>query len=64
MRDKNLQVKSKLKGHQKRVTGLAFSSVLNVLVSSGADAQVNCILYLENLQDPNLLLGFAQCLFW
>ncbi|KAH7866568.1 hypothetical protein Vadar_022028 [Vaccinium darrowii] len=32
----------KLKGHQKRVTGLAFSNVLNVLVSSGADAQL-CI---------------------
>lgn len=35
-----LKVKIKLKGHQKRVTGLAFSNVLNVLVSSGADAQV------------------------
>lgn len=35
-----LQVKSKLKGHSKRITGLAFSHVLNVLVSSGADAQV------------------------
>ncbi|KAH9322316.1 hypothetical protein KI387_016955, partial [Taxus chinensis] len=34
------EVKSKLKGHQKRVTGLAFSHVLNVLVSSGADAQL------------------------
>jgi hypothetical protein len=34
------QVKSKLKGHQKKVTGLAFSQQMNVLVSSGADAQV------------------------
>ncbi|KAF9619560.1 hypothetical protein IFM89_007387 [Coptis chinensis] len=34
------EVKSKLKGHQKRVTSLAFSNVLNVLVSSGADAHV------------------------
>jgi WD40 repeat protein len=34
------EVKSKLKGHQKRITGLAFSNALNVLVSSGADAQV------------------------
>lgn len=34
------QVKYKIKGHQKRVTGLAFSTVLNVLVSSGADSQV------------------------
>ncbi|KAK4395368.1 protein TOPLESS [Sesamum angolense] len=33
------EVKSKLKGHSKRITGLAFSHVLNVLVSSGADAQ-------------------------
>ncbi|CAA0827363.1 Topless-related protein 4 [Striga hermonthica] len=34
------EVKTKLKGHQKRVTGLAFSNVLDVLVSSGADAQI------------------------
>ncbi|XVE89075.1 hypothetical protein DITRI_Ditri19aG0121100 [Diplodiscus trichospermus] len=34
------QVQIKLRGHQKRVTGLAFSNVLNVLVSSGADAQL------------------------
>ncbi|XLU26069.1 hypothetical protein S245_062135, partial [Arachis hypogaea] len=34
------KVKSKLKGHTKRITGLAFSHVLNVLVSSGADAQI------------------------
>ncbi|KAH0688342.1 hypothetical protein KY285_017933 [Solanum tuberosum] len=33
-------VKSKLKGHSKRITGLAFSHVLNVLVSSGADSQL------------------------
>ncbi|CAI0390933.1 unnamed protein product [Linum tenue] len=36
------EVKSKLKGHQKRITGLAFSTSLNVLVSSGADAHL-CI---------------------
>ncbi|KAF2619993.1 hypothetical protein F2Q68_00042304 [Brassica cretica] len=35
------EVKSKLKGHSKRITGLAFSNVLNVLVSSGADAQMD-----------------------
>ncbi|EPS67565.1 hypothetical protein M569_07208, partial [Genlisea aurea] len=34
------EVKSKLKGHQKRITGLAFSTNLNVLLSSGADAQL------------------------
>ncbi|KAK6248367.1 hypothetical protein QUC31_019932 [Theobroma cacao] len=34
------EVKTKLKGHQKRITGLAFSHTLNVLVSSGADSQL------------------------
>ncbi|XP_024023613.1 topless-related protein 1 [Morus notabilis] len=34
------EVKKKLKGHSKRVTGLAFSFLLNTLVSSGADAQI------------------------
>ncbi|KAI9083185.1 hypothetical protein K1719_034918 [Acacia pycnantha] len=34
------EVKTKIKGHQKRITGLAFSHVLNVLVSSGADSQL------------------------
>ncbi|XVF28270.1 hypothetical protein REPUB_Repub15cG0015300 [Reevesia pubescens] len=34
------EVKTKLKGHQKRITGLAFSNSLNILVSSGADAQL------------------------
>ncbi|XP_038980428.1 protein TPR1-like isoform X3 [Phoenix dactylifera] len=34
------EVKTKLKGHQKCITGLAFSNNLNVLVSSGADAQL------------------------
>ncbi|KAL3839807.1 hypothetical protein ACJIZ3_024398 [Penstemon smallii] len=34
------EVKIKLKGHQKRITGLAFSKTLNVLVSSGADSQL------------------------
>lgn len=34
------EVKTKLKGHQKRITGLAFSHSLNILVSSGADSQL------------------------
>ncbi|KAK6288587.1 hypothetical protein POUND7_000128 [Theobroma cacao] len=34
------EVKSKLRGHQKRITGLAFSTSLNILVSSGADAHL------------------------
>ncbi|GLU01279.1 hypothetical protein SLE2022_185910 [Rubroshorea leprosula] len=33
-------VKNKLSGHSKRITGLAFSQLLNTLVSSGADAQI------------------------
>ncbi|CAH9080727.1 unnamed protein product [Cuscuta europaea] len=40
------EVKTKLKGHQKRITGLAFSQSLNVLVSSGADAQL-CIWHID-----------------
>ncbi|KFK25571.1 hypothetical protein AALP_AA8G132300 [Arabis alpina] len=36
----NRMVRSKLKGHAERITGLAFSSGLNLLVSSGADAQI------------------------
>lgn len=38
------KVKTKLKGHQKRITGLAFSHTLNVLVSSGADSQVRILI--------------------
>ncbi|XP_038711206.1 topless-related protein 4-like isoform X2 [Tripterygium wilfordii] len=34
------EVKTKLNGHQRRITGLAFSNFLNVLVSSGADNQL------------------------
>ncbi|VAH75685.1 unnamed protein product [Triticum turgidum subsp. durum] len=34
------EVKIRLKGHQKRITGLAFSNSLHILVSSGADAQL------------------------
>ncbi|XP_010324826.1 topless-related protein 1-like isoform X18 [Solanum lycopersicum] len=31
---------SRLNGHSKRITGLAFSNTMNVLVSSGADSQI------------------------
>ncbi|KAE9610024.1 putative transcription factor WD40-like family [Lupinus albus] len=34
------EVKNKLEGHNKRITGLAFSSHLNILVSSCADGQI------------------------
>ncbi|XP_016566661.1 protein TOPLESS [Capsicum annuum] len=37
---RTFNVKCKLNGHSKRITGLAFSHVLNVLVSSGADSQL------------------------
>ena len=40
----SLQVKSKFKGHQKRITSLAFPNALNVLVSLGADAHVRTII--------------------
>lgn len=36
-----VQVNNKLKGHSKRVTALAFSSSLNVLVSGDVNAQVS-----------------------
>ncbi|XP_024023610.1 topless-related protein 1 [Morus notabilis] len=34
------KVKAKLEGHAERVTGLAFSNTLNMLISSGADEQI------------------------
>ncbi|PRQ60545.1 putative transcription factor WD40-like family [Rosa chinensis] len=34
------KVETKLKGHRNRITGLAFSQTLNILVCSGADAQL------------------------
>lgn len=34
------EVKTKLMGHLKKITGLTFSQAMNVLVSSGADAQL------------------------
>ncbi|KAK6117020.1 hypothetical protein DH2020_049264 [Rehmannia glutinosa] len=37
------EVKTKLKGHQKWISGLAFSQSLNILVSSGADAQASSL---------------------
>lgn len=43
MCDSIVKVKIKLKGHQKRITGLAFSNSLNVLISAGADSQVNFV---------------------
>ena len=40
-----------LTGHQKKITGMTFSQSMNVLVSSGADAQVRILML------PNIILG-------
>ncbi|KAK6148980.1 hypothetical protein DH2020_016505 [Rehmannia glutinosa] len=42
----NVRLDEQAQGHQKRVTGLAFSNVLDLLVSSGADAQI-CVWSLD-----------------
>ncbi|XP_073012223.1 protein TPR1-like isoform X1 [Typha latifolia] len=49
------EVKTKLKGHQKRITGLAFSNNLNILVSSGADGQL-CTWNTENWEKKKSVL--------
>ncbi|CAL5003896.1 unnamed protein product [Urochloa decumbens] len=46
------QVQMKLTGHQKMITGLAFSESLNVLVSSGADTQL-CIWRIDSWDKIN-----------
>lgn len=38
-----LQLINKLEGHSKRISGLAFSTNLNVLVSCGVDTQVSSL---------------------
>ncbi|KAK4769627.1 hypothetical protein SAY86_027777 [Trapa natans] len=48
------EVKSKLRGHQKRITGLAFSTNLNILVSSGADAQI-CLWNIDTWEKRKLV---------
>ncbi|KAI6681615.1 hypothetical protein NL676_035496 [Syzygium grande] len=45
------EVKAILRGHQKRITGLAFSNVLKVLLSSGADSQL-CVWSTEGWEEP------------
>ncbi|KAJ8426581.1 hypothetical protein Cgig2_018049 [Carnegiea gigantea] len=47
-------VKSKLKGHMKRISGLAFSTTLNILVSSGADAQL-CVWSIDTWEKRRLV---------
>ncbi len=57
-----------LRGHQKRITGLAFSNALNVLVSSGADAQVLVFrsLSITSMYEDPLLQKIVLCSmeFW
>ncbi|CDP21481.1 unnamed protein product, partial [Coffea canephora] len=49
------EVKTKLKGHHKQITGLAFSQNLNVLVSFGADAQASlCIWNIDGWQKKKM----------
>ncbi|GJW87027.1 hypothetical protein Tco_0162367, partial [Tanacetum coccineum] len=45
------QVMAKLKGHQKQITGLAFSELHGVLVSSGVDALERCAVELDRRAD-------------
>ncbi|KAG5555911.1 hypothetical protein RHGRI_006534 [Rhododendron griersonianum] len=47
--DPSFKVKLELKGHEKRITGLAFSTNLNILVSSGADGQVLALFSFPNI---------------
>ncbi|PUZ64118.1 hypothetical protein GQ55_3G118600 [Panicum hallii var. hallii] len=44
------EVQRVLMGHQKKVTGLTFSESMNVLVSSGADAQL-CVWSIDNWEN-------------
>ncbi|KAF4389811.1 hypothetical protein F8388_009944 [Cannabis sativa] len=46
------EVKSILQGHRKRITGLAFSTVLNILISSGADGQL-CVWSMDTWEKRN-----------
>ena len=63
-----MQVKSKLKGHTKRISGLAFSNALNVLVSSGADAQViynhSKSLHVSRLLTQLVASIFSSCMIY
>ncbi|XP_042472112.1 protein TOPLESS-RELATED PROTEIN 2-like [Zingiber officinale] len=56
------EVKIKLKGHQKKITGLAFSPSLNVLVSAGADAQL-CVWGIDSWEKKNsrFIQAFTGC---
>ncbi|CAL5339286.1 unnamed protein product [Camellia sinensis] len=54
------EVKSKLKGHQKRITGFAFSTNLNILVSSGADAQVVVRAATDPVFPPGIIDVYGQ----
>lgn len=61
-----MQVITILEGHSKRVSGLAFSNDLNLLVSCGADAQVSVGLYeicimLNFLDDDFKVISKRKC---
>ena len=42
-----MQVKIILEGHHDRITGLAFSNLVNALVSCGADAEVSMLQFIH-----------------
>ena len=56
-----MQVENKLKGHFGKITGLAFSEVLNVLVSSGADAQASIFSFITFIS--RITISFLKLVF-
>lgn len=57
-----MQVQARLEDHSNIVTGIAFSTVLNVMVSSGADAKVKTQLntiFISYCEHFNNLLVFS-----
>lgn len=57
----NVQVESQHKGHFGKITGLACSKVLSVLVSTGADAQASFFFpHISSITIPFLELGIGM----
>ncbi|KAG5555925.1 hypothetical protein RHGRI_006541 [Rhododendron griersonianum] len=58
---REFKAKSELKGHEKRITGLAFSTNLNILVSSATNAQVLAPFSFPNFPFDNM---YWQICIW
>jgi len=63
-----MQVKTKLRGHSERITGLAFLHLLSLLVSSGADVQVNYYFsrvfflpFSERIRTTSYISVYSEC---